>query len=81
MANCIITGYDARMCPCCGGLMLTFTEKTKPYQGEFYMVQNKDSELGISRSTVFPVYLKVDYAEVPGCGGKGVRIIKYSKQN
>jgi hypothetical protein len=42
MAKGIITGYDMRMCPCCGGLMLTFTDKTKPYEGDFFLVDNKE---------------------------------------
>ena len=49
----IITGFDNRMCSCCGGLLINFKGETQSYVGEFYLIQNSE-ELGIGRDARFP---------------------------
>lgn len=60
MNDAIITGYDARTCICCGGLMITFDGETRPYVGEFKLIENS-SALGITAKDTFPIYVKVDW--------------------
>ena len=60
MANGIITGSDARMCICCGGLMITFDGETRPYAGDFRLIENS-ADLGITEKDTFPIYVKVDW--------------------
>lgn len=60
MNDAIITGSDARMCVCCGGLMITFNGETKPYTGDFKLINN-GAATGITEKDAFPVYVKVDW--------------------
>ena len=60
MNDAIITGADMRMCPCCGGLMITFNGESKPYTGDFKLVEN-GADLGITDKDTFPIYVKVDW--------------------
>jgi hypothetical protein len=78
MTPAIITGFDSRMCACCGGLMITFTNDPDPYQAEFYLLTNEAAELGLSMTTSFPVYLEVEY-EFKNICSKEVMIKKYKK--
>ena len=57
--NVVITGFDLRMCACCGGLMINFDEETKPYNGDFKLIENS-SDLGISENDNFPIYARVE---------------------
>lgn len=76
--HAIITGYDPRMCACCGGLMINFEGITHPPMSpDYYQVKNDPASLGIMPTTAFPVYADVTYVleAQPGCGSKGfVRI-------
>lgn len=61
--NAIITGWDARKCACCGGLMVTFTKDAVPYSAEFKLIQNY-KELNIGPESDFPIYVEIEYADV-----------------
>jgi hypothetical protein len=78
MANAIITGYDMRMCACCGGLMLTFSNDPTPLQSDFFLVVNEDVSLDINANTQFPVYIKLDYELVNLCAQE-VKILRFKK--
>jgi hypothetical protein len=70
MNNAVITGYDLRLCACCGGLLINFDSVTHSYQGPFYDCDNTPASLGIDSTTVFPVYLKVNWhLDSSVCGG------------
>ena len=60
MSNAIITGYDMRACVCCGGLMITFNGETRPYTGEFRLIENS-GDLGITDRDKFPLFVKVNW--------------------
>ena len=53
-ANAVITGFDQRMCICCGGLMVSFDGEAQPYTGNFKLIENSN-ELGISYNEQFPI--------------------------
>ena len=85
MNDGVITGFDSRMCPCCGGLMINFVGEIQPYKGSFYLIENNPSDLKINDSSTFPIYLKVDWTQKSvGCafGGLGniIKIIRFKKQ-
>lgn len=69
MQDAVITGIDGRMCVCCGGLMVSFGGDTIPYSGEFSLANNDPSEFGMDISTLFPVFVRVNYTRVDSCGG------------
>jgi len=58
--NAIITGFDLRMCACCGGLMINFDGETKAYNGDFKLIDNA-VDLGISENDKFPVFARVEW--------------------
>ena len=60
LIDAVITGSDARVCACCGGLMLTFNGETHPYTGTFFLIDNNPAELGIGNNESFPLLVKVD---------------------
>lgn len=64
MNDAIITGPDFRACICCGGLMITFNGETRPYTGDFRLINTDNSvDLGITNNDTFPIYVKVDWKE------------------
>jgi hypothetical protein len=72
--HAIFTGYDMRMCACCGGLMVNFEGKTEPaFSPEYYQVKNTPESIGIASTATFPVHADVTYVveAEPGCGTKG----------
>ena len=77
--HAVITGYDMRMCACCGGLMINFEGKTEPaFSTEFYQIKNMPESVGITSTTTFPVFVDVTWVleAAPGCGSKGFVRIK-----
>jgi hypothetical protein len=70
MKDAIITGYDIRLCPCCGGLMVTFNNNPIPYSGEFYLVNDLPNKSGIDNNTKFPLYVRITWRyNIKICGG------------
>jgi hypothetical protein len=69
MNEAVITGYDARMCVCCGGLMINFNNDSKPYSGTFYLIDHLPDNVKIDINSTFPVYMKVDWTFSSMCGG------------
>ncbi|HEY0677067.1 MAG TPA: hypothetical protein VGD17_02230 [Chitinophagaceae bacterium] len=64
----VITGFDTRMCPCCGGLMINFEGETELYEGNYYLITNDPASLGISVNSSFPLYVDVTWElETQGC--------------
>ena len=60
MNDAIITGSDPRMCVCCGGLMITFTNDPRPYAADYKHIENV-ADLGLTEKDTFPIYVKVDW--------------------
>lgn len=75
VSNAVITGYDARMCACCGGLMINFENNPSPYTGTFYLINEMPANSGITTSSTFPIYLKVVWEkERTKCPGNYINI-------
>jgi hypothetical protein len=79
MSEAVITGYDARACACCGGLMINFDGITEPYMGDFKLIDNV-GDLGIQASDTFPINVKVDWTGSPNtCGGNHITITRFKR--
>lgn len=76
----ILTGFDQRMCACCGGLMITFGTDPTPYRDTFYLIDNAPAALGITDSATFPIYVKVRWQKLSKCAGKYIRINRLIRQ-
>lgn len=57
MTNATITGVDYRSCVCCGGLIIVFDGDSN---SNFKLIGNS-SDLGISDTGPFPIYVRVDW--------------------
>jgi len=75
----IITGYDARLCPCCGGLMINLNNETKLYEGNFYLIDNTAADLGIPAGAAFPIYAQVTYTQLDRCPGNVIHLDSFTK--
>jgi hypothetical protein len=80
MNTITFTGYDARKCMCCGGLIGNFrgdtTSRIVPDSLSFLVV-NQSDELGIdNRDMRFPFSLNVDWEEQSACAGRRIKITK-----
>src|SRR5579859_2723602 len=75
----IITGYDARLCACCGGLLINFSGKTKSYEGDFHLIDNTAADLGIPSGATFPIYAQVTYTPLDRCPGNVIHLDSYRK--
>ena len=72
----VITGFDQRACVCCGGLMISFGNKTEPDASQFFLIDNDPSEFGISGTSTFPVYVKAAWTLTTKCAGQHIKITK-----
>jgi len=80
LRDAVITGFDQRLCPCCGGPMINFENNPTPYSGRFYLVENDLSSYGISASSTFPLFVRVEYNVKEKCGDTVVIISKLVKK-
>jgi hypothetical protein len=70
ISDAVITGYDARDCICCGGLMINFNNDTIPYSGTYYLVNELPAKPVIDNNTKFPLYVRVTWKySARNCGG------------
>lgn len=74
--DAIITGMDYRKCACCGGLMITFSSDPVPYSADFKLISNRNSELGISDTDTFPIFVKTIWETDSTRCGQFVKIKK-----
>lgn len=71
----IITGYDMRKCACCGGLMVTFSNDSKPYSSDFVLVESLPKGSTINENTKFPVNVCIKYEKIEtSCGTVKIKI-------
>lgn len=75
-SNAIITGFDKRMCSCCGGLMINFTNDPVPYHSAFQLIFNYTAT-GISEKDSFPLNVYVEYETDTANACKPIRLTKF----
>ena len=79
--NAVITGFDGRACPCCGGFMINFDGETQPYKGNFFLIDNTAAALSISETENFPINVKVDTTKSDKtCGNNFIHILKLERR-
>ena len=72
MTNAEVTGYDLRMCACCGGLWIRLDNDSAPYD-----LSNTPASIGITDSTTFPLLLRVNWVPDTLHCGRYIRITGY----
>ena len=56
----VLTGYDMRLCGCCGGIMISFSGTTAPYSGSYKLISN-GADFGFNGAEKFPIAVKIDW--------------------
>jgi hypothetical protein len=80
-SKAVITGFDKRLCACCGGLVINFEGDTSFNSSNYYLVINKPEEFGIAYDSQFPIYVNVDWEKISdGCLGKEIKINKLERR-
>ena len=78
MGEGVITGFDLRDCPCCGGLLINLnSSSTELYSDSTYQIDHVPGNFFIDANTVFPVYIRLDYARTSALCGKTIDIIRF----
>jgi len=71
MNTITITGYDLRMCACCGGFIGNFKGDTNTFHArgaDDYLINNTPEELGLHVADIrFPFTLNVDWEQKQEC--------------
>ena len=81
MNSAVITGWDLRMCASCGGLMINFTDSTRPYAGVYYDLTNTAQSLGLSDTvSVFPIYMRVNWTHPANAYGNIITITGFQRE-
>jgi len=57
----VITGYDPRECPFCGGLYITIKNDTTKNAPPYYDINSDLQDLGINPDTKFPINVTLDW--------------------
>lgn len=57
----VITGYDPRMCPMCGGLFITIKNDTTKNAPSRYDINQSLQQLGINPNATFPINVSLNW--------------------
>jgi hypothetical protein len=81
MGEGVITGFDLRDCACCGGVLINLNSNaTELYTDSTYQVDQVPAGLIIDTSTVFPVFIRLDYERNTKKCGKTIDILRFEKR-
>ena len=72
MTDAVITGWDYRLCVCCGGLFIELNDGMK------YQIDNV-ADLGINNNDTFPILVKVDWVKLLKCNGNYISITRFKR--
>lgn len=78
-SNAELTGYDMRMCQCCGGLQITIDNAPSAYG--FFLVGEFPKDFVLGNNPQFPILVRVDYKiDTIRCGGTRVNISRIERR-
>jgi hypothetical protein len=75
LSNGTITGFDARMCVCCGGYFIDINDSTYRF---YELPESSDVDL---INAIFPIYVKLDWTKADNvCLGDEIKVIRIKLQ-
>ncbi len=81
MSNGEIIGYDARMCPCCGGTEITIDNFQNPNWNGFFLIGDLPSNFTIGDNEKFPIAVKLDWKiDSAHCFGNYINITRITRR-
>ena len=79
MVKGVLTGYDYRMCECCGGWLINLnSDSTEMYTFDTRFIDKYPANLKLDSTTVFPVFIRLDYTDSPANCGKAINITMFT---
>ena len=77
MSNAEITGFDYRMCPCCGGTEIIIDNIPNPNGNSSFLIGSLPSNFTIGDNPKFPIPVKIDWEiDTLRCFGNYVNILR-----
>jgi hypothetical protein len=79
MAKGVITGFDYTKCGCCWGWMINLnSDSTELYTVDARYIDKHPSNLTLDSTTVFPVFIWLDYTNSPAHCGQAIDITRFA---
>jgi hypothetical protein len=75
LQDAVITGYDLRMCACCGGFMINLGNDTTVYAGSMYLADTIPQSINLSRPWKFPMRIRMSWFPDTSICGKAMNKI------
>ncbi len=80
MNNAEIIGYDARLCPCCGGYEITIDNVPNPNGNSFFRAGQFPSNFNLGIHPIFPIKIKIDWKQdTAHCFGNYISISRIAQ--
>src|SRR5438874_2362917 len=77
MNNAELTGWDLRMCPCCGGITLTIDNVPNPNGYSFFLTGYLPAGFNLGTNPKFPIAVKIDWKmDTTHCFGNYITITR-----
>jgi len=81
MNNAQITGYDLRLCVCCGGYVVTIDNVPNPNGSTFFLAGQFPSNFVLDANPTYPVAIKLDWqTDTAKCYGNYIKILRIAKR-
>ncbi len=78
MAKGVITGCDYRKCACCGGWLINLnSDSTELITVDSRFVDHYPDNLALDTTTVFPIFIWLDYTDSPANCGQAINITRF----
>jgi len=81
MSNAEITGWDLRLCVCCGGITVTIDNVPNPNGYAFFLTGDLPAGFSLGDHPQFPIAVKIDWAiDTAHCSGKYIIISRIKRR-
>ncbi|MEJ7822212.1 MAG: hypothetical protein WKF85_07820 [Chitinophagaceae bacterium] len=81
MSNAEIIGYDAKTCPCCGGIKIAIDNAQNPNGNTYFLIDSLPSNFTIGDNPKFPIAVKLDWKiDTDHCFGSYIDITRIAKR-
>ncbi len=81
LSNGNIIGYDARVCPCCGGTEITIDNVQNPNGNTYFLIGNLPTDFTLGDNPKFPIAVKLDWKiDSAHCFGNYIDITRIARR-
>ena len=81
MSNAEITGLDAKMCICCGGLEITIDNVTNTNGSNYFLIEQLPTGFTLGNNPKFPIAVTIDWKiDTTHCFGNYIDITRIARR-